>query len=49
MRTASGYPVLTDEDSDSDMVFEALKVGEENIGEVKECVNEFHGKDVSRL
>lgn len=48
MRAAAGYPVLTDDDSDGDTVFDALKVGEEDIGEVKECFSEFGGKDISR-
>lgn len=48
MRAAAGYPVLTDDDSDGDTVFDALKVGEEDIGEVKECFSEIGGKDESR-
>lgn len=48
MRAAAGYPVLTDDDSDGDTVFEALKVGEEEVGEVKECFGEFGTEDVSR-
>lgn len=53
MRAAAGYPVLTDDDSDGDTVFDALRIGEadigeEDIGEVKECFSEFGGKDVSR-
>lgn len=48
LRAAAGYPVLTDDNSDGDTVFDALRVGEDDIGEVKECFGEFGGKDVSR-
>lgn len=48
MRAAAGYPVLTDDGSDGDTVFDALQVAEEDVGEGKECYTEFGGKDVSR-
>lgn len=48
MRAAAGYPVLTDDNSDGDTVFDALRVGQEDTGEVKECFGEFGTKDVSR-
>lgn len=48
MRAAGGYPVLADDDSDGDTVYDALRLGEEVIGEVNECFGEFGGKDVSR-
>lgn len=49
MRAAGGYPVLADDDSDGDTVYDALRLGEEVvIGELNECFGEFGGKDVSR-
>lgn len=48
MRAAAGYPVLTDDNSDGDTVFDALRAGQDDTGEVKECFGEFGNKDVSR-
>lgn len=48
MRAAAGYPVLTEDNSDGDTVFDALRVGEDDIGDAKECFGEFGTKDVSR-
>lgn len=48
MRAAAGYPVLKDDDSDGDTVYDALRVWEDDGAESKECFGEFGGEDVSR-
>lgn len=44
MRAAAGYPVLMDDDSDGETVFDEVALGEDP----GECYGEFGGKDVAR-
>lgn len=46
MRAVAGYPVVTDDNSDGDTVFDALRMGDEE--DTGECFSEFGAKDVSR-
>lgn len=46
MHAAAGYPVLTDDNSDGDTVFDALRMGDKE--DTGECFSEFGAKDVSR-
>lgn len=46
LRAAAGYPVLTEQGSDGDTLFDPLEVGDQS--EVTECFGERGGKDESR-